>query len=103
MKNSFWIDTGTTANPEQREAEFCKRITPFLDLLFNRTHIKIPEIPGEFRPTLEELAADIRLGQIEKHFHIDHKARQITPKTDAAQMLFVFIEALKEDAEAGEQ
>ncbi len=99
MDHRLFIDTGTTRNPEQREAQFYANIAPFLDLIFNRTPVKMPEIPEQFRAGLEELDADLQRGQIEKHFHLDHEARQIRPKTDAANNLVIFVDMVKNDPE----
>ena len=49
MDHRLFIDTGTTRNPEQKEAQFYANIAPFLDLIFNRTPVKMPEIPEQFR------------------------------------------------------
>lgn len=94
-RHRLFIDTGTTRNPEQKEAEFTANITPFIDLIFNRTAVKMPQIPEPFIEGLKELDADIQRGEIEKHFQLDHEKRQIIPKTDAANNLVIFIDIVK--------
>lgn len=89
-----------TNNPEQIEAEFCKRITPYLDLLL--LPLEPFEKPGKHRQELEELAEDLRRGQIEKHFRLDIEKKTLEALSDGAKYLLVFIETSLE-AEAGEQ
>lgn len=99
MEHRLFINTGHTQNPEQKEAEFSATITPYLDLLFNRTPVKMPQIPDKFRLGLEQLDKDIQQGLIEKHYRLDHKARQIVPITDAANHLVIFIDMVKNEPE----
>lgn len=87
-------------NQEQAEAEFCKKLTPYLALLL--LPLEPFEKPGMYRKELEELAEDLRRGQIEKHFRLDIKKKTLEALSDGAKYLLVFIETSLE-AEAGEQ
>lgn len=95
---SFNAGAGSN-NPEQVEAILTAKIRPFLDLLFNRAPVKLPEnvpFPAFFRRELEQLDADIARGELGQHFHIDIAGRKITTKTGAAEHFLTFIDTFLE-------
>ena len=97
-ERAFFLNAGAAGNNrEQIEAHLAAKITPFLDLLFNRTPAKLPPLPAEFRGDLEQLDADIARGELGRHFHIDTARKQITPRTDAANHLLIFADMVKDE------
>ena len=96
--HAFFLNAGAGANnPEQVEAHLAAQLAPFLDLLFNRTPVQMPEIPQQFRADLEQLDRDIAGGALARHFNIDTARKQITPRTDAANHLFIFANMVKDE------